>query len=89
VQFRNYRFIQIPVNAKPVVECFSPIQQFLEFLIKVSGWKRLIGTKFLPCTVDTSTTSIPDFSFRVTGTNKQRVLIRFDYGDSVWFFKAG
>ena len=38
---------------------------------------------------NTGATPIPDLSFGVAGTNKKRVLIRFDYGNRIWFFKAG
>src|SRR5690349_4388543 len=87
--FVDYRLIQITVNTQPVIKCFSPIQQFLEFRIKVGDWKRLISTKVSLCALDTGATPIPDLSFRVARPNKQGVLIRLYYSDCVWFFKAG
>src|ERR1043165_7955139 len=79
--FRDYRLIQITVNTKPVVKCFSPIQQFLEFRIKFGDRKRLISTKVLLRALYAGATPIPDLSFRVAGADKQGILIGFYYSD--------
>src|ERR1044071_1704051 len=69
------RVVEILVHTETVIKHVSAVEKVSEFRLKLRDRKRIFSPKLTLRTVDTCTSPVPNLSFRISRTHKQRVFL--------------
>ena len=88
----NDPVVEISIDAQPVIEHVSAIEKLGQLPVKLLDRKSLIRPKLTLRAFNTGATTVPNLSFWISWSHKQRVLrllLRSNNRDRIRFFEAG
>src|ERR1041384_3104922 len=86
------RVVEMLVYTETVIKHVRAIEKLSQLRLKLRDRKSIFSSKLTLCALDTSASPVPNLSFRIFGTHKQRELLvgfELDDGKCVRLFKAG